>query len=455
MIINHNIPALAGLNVINRAGKEQSKNSARLSSGLKLNNAGDDPSGFAVSRKIRTQIIGLERASQNCNDGISLIQTTDGVLAETSNIIQRMRELAVQAANDTNTEEDRSKIQTEIDSLISEMNEFADRSQFNAKNLFNGDNPIFTIHTGANTNVNFNINMMTVDAMCIGYTEEDYLQFDYTLSDNTSKTAKIRSLASIASNYSDYYSDGFQAAYDRLSAAQTEFENAASSYNKVLETNSGNKGNSDVLAAHKVMIDRMQVLKDCEKTAALISKEASYGTYSSVSDSNTAASDTLSSAEKAFSDAMKDLEEKQQAYYEDTTNTAALAQLNDAKNSLASAYNALRSSQSDYFATFEEGKGAYLSQHGAEAVIKLCSSAIDTISSFRSRLGSYQVRLEYAIESTADASLNSNEAYSRIADTDVAEEIIEYTKNNLINQVGISMMAQANHRPDQLISLLQ
>ncbi|MBR1737030.1 MAG: flagellin [Firmicutes bacterium] len=455
MIINHNIPVLAGLNVINRASKEQSKNSARLSSGIKLNNAGDDPSGFAVSRKIRTQIVGLERASQNCNDAISLIQTTDGTLSETANIVQRMRELAVQAANDTNTEEDRTKIQSEIDSLIQELDEFADRSQFNAKNLFNGDNPIFTIHTGANTNVNFNINMTTIDAMSIGYTDGDHLSFDYTLSDNSTKTAKVRSLASLSSNYSHYYSKGLQEAYDRLSAAQTEFENAASSYNQVLESNGGNKGNSDVLAAHKVMIDRMQVLKDCEEMASLISKEASYGTYSSVSNSNAAAANALPAAEKAFSDAMKNLEEKQQAYYEDPTNASALSQLNAAKNNLNTAYNDLRASQSDYFTTFTEGKGAYLSQEGAEAVLNICSNAINTISSFRSRLGSYQVRLEYTISATDDASMNSKEAFSRIADTDAAEEIIEYTKNNLLNQVGISMMAQANHRPDQLISLLQ
>ena len=139
MIINHNIPALNTYNrlAINNAG--MAKSLEKLASGLRINKAADDAAGLAISEKMRSQIRGLDQAVRNAQDGISLIQTAEGALGETHNILQRMRELSVQAANDTYTSEDRLNIQKEIDQLTSEIDRIATTTQFNTKNLLNGD----------------------------------------------------------------------------------------------------------------------------------------------------------------------------------------------------------------------------------------------------------------------------------------------------------------------------
>ncbi|MGG3988472.1 flagellin [Bacillus smithii] len=138
MIINHNIAALNTLNRLNAASNAQSKSMEKLSSGLRINRAGDDAAGLAISEKMRAQIRGLDQATRNAQDGISLIQTAEGALNETHSILQRMRELATQASNDTATDADRSAIQKEISQLKDEINRISDTTEFNTKKLLDG-----------------------------------------------------------------------------------------------------------------------------------------------------------------------------------------------------------------------------------------------------------------------------------------------------------------------------
>lgn len=139
MRINHNIAALNTYRQLTIGNSNAAKNMEKLSSGLRINRAGDDAAGLAISEKMRGQIRGLEQASRNAQDGISLIQTAEGALNETHSILQRMRELAVQAANDTNTDADRSEIQKEIDQLKAEITRISTDTEFNTKKLLNGD----------------------------------------------------------------------------------------------------------------------------------------------------------------------------------------------------------------------------------------------------------------------------------------------------------------------------
>lgn len=138
MIINHNIAALNTLNRLNAASNAQSKSMEKLSSGLRINRAGDDAAGLAISEKMRAQIRGLDQASRNAQDGISLIQTAEGALNETHDILQRMRELAVQASNGTATDDDRSALQDELNNLTSEINRIGNTTEFNTQKLLNG-----------------------------------------------------------------------------------------------------------------------------------------------------------------------------------------------------------------------------------------------------------------------------------------------------------------------------
>jgi len=150
MRINHNIAALNTYNKLNSATNAQSKSMEKLSSGLRINSAADDAAGLAISEKMRGQIRGLDQAAKNAQDGISLIQTAEGALSETTDILQRMRELATQAGNDTNTTEDRGEIQKEINQLTSEINRIGNTTEFNTQKLINGDKVATTTPRTAN-----------------------------------------------------------------------------------------------------------------------------------------------------------------------------------------------------------------------------------------------------------------------------------------------------------------
>ena len=148
MVINHNMSAMFSQRATGLTELSNQKNMEKLSSGMKINRAGDDASGLAVSEKMRSQIRGMNRASQNAQDGISFIQTTEGYLQETTDIIQRIRELAVQSSNGIYTDEDRMQIQVEVSSLIAEVDRIASQAQFNGMNMLTGR---FARQTGENT----------------------------------------------------------------------------------------------------------------------------------------------------------------------------------------------------------------------------------------------------------------------------------------------------------------
>ncbi|MCM3791470.1 flagellin Hag [Domibacillus indicus] len=167
MIINHNLAALNTHRQLSSASNAQAKNMEKLSSGLRINRAGDDAAGLAISEKMRAQVRGLDQASRNSQDGISMIQTAEGALNETHSILQRMRELAVQSGNDTNTADDRAEIQLEIDDLIDEVDRIATTTQFNGQNLLDqtgGATGTFTFQIGANSAQTLDVTFAKMDA---------------------------------------------------------------------------------------------------------------------------------------------------------------------------------------------------------------------------------------------------------------------------------------------------
>ena len=168
MRINHNISALNTYRQLSFNNTQTAKNLEKLSSGYRINRAGDDAAGLAISEKMRGQIRGLEMAAKNSQDAISLIQTAEGALTETHAILQRMRELAVQGANDTNTTADRDNIQDELNQLLSEIDRIANTTEFNTKKLLNGGFSA-TFQVGANDNqiITLSINTMNASSLTI------------------------------------------------------------------------------------------------------------------------------------------------------------------------------------------------------------------------------------------------------------------------------------------------
>ncbi|MBP1925703.1 flagellin [Sedimentibacter acidaminivorans] len=171
MIINHNLGAMNANRMMNINTNNSNKSMEKLSSGMRINRAGDDAAGLAISEKMRGQIRGLDQASANAQDGISMIQTAEGALNETHSILQRMRELAVQASSDTNTSDDRNEIQKENAELIKEIDRIATQTQFNTQNLLDktgGTSGVFTLQIGANTTQSINVTFAKMDAGASG-----------------------------------------------------------------------------------------------------------------------------------------------------------------------------------------------------------------------------------------------------------------------------------------------
>jgi flagellin len=183
MIINHNLNAMNAQRNFGINNTNQAKSMEKLSSGLRINRAGDDAAGLAISEKMRGQIRGLDQASRNAQDGISLIQTAEGALNETHSILQRMRELAVQAANDTNVTTDRDAIQAEMNQLTAEINRIGNTTEFNTQKILNGGASNYTanqaitltLQIGANENQTFKValNDMRAQALSISTTTEN------------------------------------------------------------------------------------------------------------------------------------------------------------------------------------------------------------------------------------------------------------------------------------------
>ncbi|WP_284139217.1 MULTISPECIES: flagellin [unclassified Virgibacillus] len=172
MRINHNIAALNTYRQLSGNNTQVQGSLEKLSSGLRINKAGDDAAGLAISEKMRGQIRGLEMASKNAQDGISLIQTAEGALNETHSILQRMRELAVQSASDTNTTSDRAELQKEVDQLVEEIDRIANNTEFNTKKLLDGSLSgaanALTFHIGANSGQSITLEIASMTASGLG-----------------------------------------------------------------------------------------------------------------------------------------------------------------------------------------------------------------------------------------------------------------------------------------------
>ncbi|MCG0045525.1 MULTISPECIES: flagellin Hag [Priestia] len=171
MRINHNITALNTYRQYNTANNAQAKSMEKLSSGMRINNAADDAAGLAISEKMRGQIRGLDQASRNAQDGVSMIQTGEGALNETHSILQRVRELAVQSSSDTNTADDRAEIQKEVDDLVSEVDRISGDTEFNTQKLLNGEggtSGTFTFQIGANKDQTIDVTFASMKASDLG-----------------------------------------------------------------------------------------------------------------------------------------------------------------------------------------------------------------------------------------------------------------------------------------------
>lgn len=388
MIINHNMNALNAHRNMGVNNTAAGKSMEKLSSGLRINRAGDDAAGLAISEKMRGQIRGLTQASRNSADGISMIQTAEGALNETTNILQRMRELAVQASNDTNTTSDRNEIQKEIDALTEEVDRIANNTEFNTQKLLNGNK------SGVGGDI---VN---------GAVAAKAGKFEFELNNLT--------------NGQKLNVDGIEINIDQTAAVGgTDLKNA-------IVAKIGTDYNVDV-TNKKVTLEQKKA-SDKEKMSVKLENSA---VKVKVIDAG------LSAKEEEISEGKANIQVGA------NSNQSMDIEIGDMR---AKALN------------ITDGAGHSLSVLNAEDANKAITAfdaALNEVSSQRANLGAVQNRLEYTISNLDNTAENLTSAESTLRDVDMAKEMMEYSKNNILNQAAQAMISQANQQPQNVLQLLR
>lgn len=410
MIINHNMSALNTLRQMGTNEKTTSSSLEKLSSGLRINRAGDDAAGLAISEKMRGQIRGLDQASRNAQDSISLLQTAEGGLNETHSILQRMRELSVQAATDTNTTTDRQALQDEMKQLTSEIDRIASTTEFNTKKLLNGD------LKGATDLVKGSLSL-----------ESSFANGDVTLT------------ATVSAGGQDVFENTDVIHVNVVSGAQVASLAKASSFKLSSSVVLGGIPGAKVTFSSKngtIIISTTRLQLSTGKWSAVTLKIA-------INNSDKLkAGDSITISIKAAEKAVNG-------------NKTAVAQIGaNAGQNLKIGIGAM-DSKSIGVRDLNGNALDLTSQKNADGAVFLVNNALEKVSTERSKLGALQNRLEHTINNLGTSSENVTAAESRIRDVDMAKEMANFQKNNILNQAAQAMLAQANQQPQGVLQLLR
>lgn len=383
MRINNNISALNAWRGLTNTDNALSKSLEKLSSGLRINRAGDDAAGLAISEKMRGQIRGLNMAIKNAQDGISLIQTAEGALTESHAILQRMRELAVQAASDTNTNIDRGELQKEVTELIAELDRIADSTEFNTLKLLNGAQAV------------------TVS----GETPATYGIYEYSINIAGLADDDVVTIAGETFTFKGTNADTNARQFGSLSDLVDAINASSLATTYVASENSGN-----------LVLTTVNPGASTAPTVTGLNLE-----------SETDGEDLIPGAQSGG------------LVFHIGANATQSMRIGIASMSAS----ALGVKDIDL-----------TSQDGADAAIAIIDKAIEDVSSERAKLGANQNRLEHTIKNLGVAAENLAAAESRIRDVDMAAEMMNFTRQNILMQAGTAMLAQANARPQSVLQLL-
>ena len=464
MVVQHNMQAANANRMLNITTGAQSKSTEKLSSGYRINRAADDAAGLSISEKMRKQIKGLDKASSNAEDGVSSVQTAEGALTEVHSMLQRMNELAVQASNGTNSNTDRSAIQDEISQLTTEIDRVAETTKFNETYLLKGGNGTKDVYMNGHdaglkgtltdnaTTATFKVAAGALDAgksVTIGGK-------DYTIggSDTEAKALITKAAADGVKADASITIDGTTYTYktdkwvDKGGKEVTDIENKVKKGSTVKygsdsvtvlndnKTTGIDDANSSVISAAKaveLMTNELTAANNIgatKKPATVTADAAGYtannGIEFTIEKGTAEVADKLSFSLHVGSDA-------------DMTNKITVG---------------IETMNSSYLGI----KGLNVNDDSGIAgtyAIDAISDALQKVSEQRSSLGAVQNRLEHTIDNLDNVVENTTTAESRIRDTDMASEMVNYSKNNILAQAGQSMLAQANQSNQGVLSLLQ
>ena len=471
MVVQHNLTAMNSNRMLGLTTASQAKSTEKLSSGYKINRAADDAAGLSISEKMRKQIRGLTQASSNAQDGISTVQTAEGALNEVQDMLQRMNELSVKAANGTQSEDDRSYIQNEIDQLTTEIDRVAETTKFNETYLLKGDKTAATKYTysyaedaattkgaatftaGANSGATVATDFKAPASAAEKKSQNDFI--NYLKSTGVTVEGTNNGAGAVAKTKLSVTSSRWSIADD---GTVTDKDN-----NVVLGklTATANKVGKDTVTAETVTTAKFtgDKVKYYDKDGNGIPENAlsSYFTSTGTTADNNIATTTRTDAKKVYDAVGNEVAlNKDDVVAKDdlvgaltlTLHVGADATANnqisvnlDAMSAKGLGVNGLKVDGTD--------------DTNALGAIETIKEAIQKVSTQRSALGAVQNRLEHTINNLDNVVENTTSAESQIRDTDMATEMVKYSNNNILAQAGQAMLAQSNQANQGVLSLLQ
>ena len=456
MRINNNLMAMNTHRQLGIGNANGAKSMEKLSSGLRINRAGDDAAGLAISEKMRAQIRGLDQASRNAQDGISLLQTAEGALQETQAILQRMRELSVQAANGTYVDTDRIEIQKEMAQLNSEIDRISDSTEFNTQKLLNG-----SLGANGTTDDATHVDIVSVSGLKVG-------NYDFKIT-----TAATKAVTAGATAYADD------------TAVNTAFSSADKdiTVNGVQIDTTGVDTKAKLLTALNADSETTGFTASYDGSNQIIFTANEYGSGKTITIGGTDAALVAVGALADGADAVAEINDNngtvttvkgtaQTIIYGGAEFTATADTDNDTAtvtvhSTGATVHIGANQGQTMYVdvneistatlgdATNKIKDVSVLTTDNAQTAIDTIEAAIKQVSGERSKLGAFQNRLEHSIKNLDTSSENLQAAESRIRDIDMAKEMMEFTKNNILQQAAQAMLAQANQAPQGVLQLLR
>lgn len=452
MRINNNLMAMNTHRQLGINSEAGAKSIEKLSSGLRINRAGDDAAGLAISEKMRGQIRGLGQASRNAQDGISMIQTAEGALNESHAILQRMRELAVQSSTDTNTAEDRAKIQAEADQLALEVTRISTSTEFNNKKLLNGD-----------MGKTFAVTASTFTPTGVQAVGSDITTGTYTLTKTAAGTDTYGLVTNTASTAFDVATDLSAAAGSSYGSYSLQVSNFGATADLTLTGPDGTvtTKTGQALAANNTIGG---VTFAFGAGAAPIT---SAGTLSFTLTANgldidlSGAKTVVAAPITAYAGETLNVGGFEFTVKTGTGASATVNTMNVTDNAVkfhigANADQNTSLSINNTSATALGIQSLVLTtQTGANAAITTINTALETVSEERAKLGAMQNRLEHTIKNLDTSGENLQASESRIRDVDMAKEMMNFTKNNILSQAAQAMLAQANQAPQGVLQLLR
>ena len=477
MVVQHNMTAMNANRMLGLTTSSQAKSTEKLSSGYRINRAADDAAGLSISEKMRKQIRGLDQASTNAEDGVSCVQTAEGALNEVQDMLQRMNELAVQAANGTNAESDRAYIQSEIDALVTEIDRVAETTKFNETYLLKGDGIggkyVELGNSAANTGISLVNGQQTAAVGKANYSTDRNVEFKVaSTTDFSADSTGTITVGNKTYNLADYTDiDDLADAISsntRIASVELTYANDVSAATgsqafSLVEKNASTTVSGDVTfqvastttlaaAGQEITIDDITITFDVAVKTDLETGETVFDEATTIQNIKTAMADqNISYTEKDGVFTVK---------LAATMTVNAATKVDDLDFNLHVGADSSDTNKISVgiAAMSADGLGVsgikVTSEKNATDAIDVIAAALTKVSEQRSDLGAAQNRLEHTINNLDNVVENTTSAESRIRDTDMAEEMVKYSNLNILAQAGQSMLAQANQSNQGVLSLL-